>query len=315
MLPASNRGAGMNIGFPDVCNTPAGPATVPVPYPNLAMNATAAPFSPNVMVSYMNALNMGPSIPMTSGDEAGVAHPMIKGPGRYTAGNPVVKINYMPAINLTCPTTGNNMNNGLGAVLVPSVTNVFFTRDAKGDIDALGAEIDGQTVTAERAGSTLRVAIRAFGPHTPAELGARLDAAPSEGVEDIELDLRGNAGGELASALGVLEELLPLGTVLAGLVDGDGDVRWIEASRERTSALPLSVLVDATTASAAEVVVAALLAHGRAKVIGARTFGKATVHQVVATPDGSAYGVAARCLAPDGATWQGVGLRPSCPDQ
>ncbi len=63
MLPASNKGAGMNIGFPDVCLTPAAPAPVPVPYPNMAMNAMAAPFAATVKVSMMNALNMGSQIP------------------------------------------------------------------------------------------------------------------------------------------------------------------------------------------------------------------------------------------------------------
>src|SRR3954470_22036334 len=110
MLPASNRGAGMNMGFPDVCNTVVGPATVPIPYPNIAMNAQASPFSPNVKITMMSALNMASRIPMTSGDEAGTAHPMVKQAGAYTMGNPIVDINNMPAINLTCPTTGNNMN-------------------------------------------------------------------------------------------------------------------------------------------------------------------------------------------------------------
>src|SRR5271154_4879006 len=100
MFPASNRGEGTNIGFPDVCLTPAGPAMVPVPYPNMAMNAQAVPFSPTVMISMMNALNTGWKIPMTSGDEAGVGGPFIKMMGAYTMGNPIVSIDGMPAINL-----------------------------------------------------------------------------------------------------------------------------------------------------------------------------------------------------------------------
>ena len=91
MLPASNRGAGQNIGFPDVCLTPAPPAPpVPVPYPNIGMNAQALGFSPIVKVSMVNALNMGSTISMTSGDEAGAAHPTIKGQGKWTMGNPIV---------------------------------------------------------------------------------------------------------------------------------------------------------------------------------------------------------------------------------
>ena len=72
MLPASNRGVGGNVCGPDVCNTPTPPTTTPIPYPNVAMNAQATPFSTIVRVSYVNALNMGSSIPMSSGDEPGV---------------------------------------------------------------------------------------------------------------------------------------------------------------------------------------------------------------------------------------------------
>src|SRR4051812_18030329 len=100
MLPASNRGVGMNIGFPDVCLTPAVPAPVPVPYPNIAMNVQAAPFSPIVKVTMMPAINMGSKIPMSLGDDAGVAHPVFKTMGMYTMGNPVVLVNSLPAVNL-----------------------------------------------------------------------------------------------------------------------------------------------------------------------------------------------------------------------
>ena len=115
MLPASNRGAGMSMGFPDVCNTPAGPVTVPVPYPNIAMNAMAAPFSPNVLLTMMPALNTGSIIPMTSGDEPGVAHPTIKGPCRYTMITPEAtspppppispRTSFLPASSSTAPST------------------------------------------------------------------------------------------------------------------------------------------------------------------------------------------------------------------
>ena len=50
------------------------------------------------------------------------------GPGRYTMGNPTVMVNALPAVNLLCPTTGNDFINPIGAVMVPSITNVFFSR-------------------------------------------------------------------------------------------------------------------------------------------------------------------------------------------
>ena len=59
MMPASNQGVGENIGFPDVCNTPVGPATAPLPYPNMGSNSMAMPFCPTLLVSMMPAHNQG----------------------------------------------------------------------------------------------------------------------------------------------------------------------------------------------------------------------------------------------------------------
>jgi carboxyl-terminal processing protease len=132
MLPATNRGTGANLGFPDVCLTPMGPVVAPVPYPNIGMHGMAIAFSPNVMLSGMNAISAIASIPLTMGDEAGVANPFIKQMGRFMMGNPVVSVNMMPGVCLCCPTSGNNSNDALGLVCVPSATNVFYTYAAPG---------------------------------------------------------------------------------------------------------------------------------------------------------------------------------------
>ncbi len=228
MLPASNRGVGMNLGFPDVCTTPVGPVAVPIPYPNIALNVQAVPFSPNVMVSYMSALNVGSMIPLTCGDEAGVAHPMIKGPGKYTMGNPIVKVNFMPAINLCCPTTGNNMNNPLGAVLVPSITNVFFTHAGAPPVGplegaalrALADSMDGAEVDCALDGDgvgVIRIALLGFG--TATRVDSALRRLTRSGARAVVLDLRGNPGGELRASLRVLELWLPKGAVLCRVID------------------------------------------------------------------------------------------------
>lgn len=126
MLPSINKGVGMNLGFPDICVTPVGPVPVPIPYPNIAMSATAMPFAETVFLSFVPALMEISEIPMTLGDQAGTESPN-SGPGRYTMGNPMVLIEEMPGINLLCPTTGNDFINPIGVVIVPSITTVFFT--------------------------------------------------------------------------------------------------------------------------------------------------------------------------------------------
>ncbi|HVA11646.1 MAG TPA: S41 family peptidase [Stellaceae bacterium] len=131
MLPASNHGLGMNIGFPDICVTPVGPVPVPIPYPNMAMHAMTVPFAFTVMVSMVPGLNMISEAPITLGDQAGVLSPFM-GPGGIDMGNPTVLLEMIPGMNLLCPSYGNDFIDPLGAVLVPAITTVFYTDAANG---------------------------------------------------------------------------------------------------------------------------------------------------------------------------------------
>lgn len=327
MLPASNRGVGMNIGFPDVCLTPAGPAVVPIPYPNIAMNVQAAPFSVLVLITMMNALNMASKILMTSGDEAGVAHPMIKQMGAYTMGNPIVFIEKLPGINLLCPTTGNNMNNPVGAVLVPSVTNVLYTRlqpSAEGaDPFRRAVSVDDLRALDGAAGPPVReamlgagigcVTIDLFTFDLSSLVYSAIRRLAGEGMRVLILDLRGNPGGEMDAFLRLADDFLPSGSALGEMVDGDGDTTVFEARQDDPYPYPLVVLVDRETASAAELFAGCMQAHGRAVIVGERTYGKGVAQQVVTDPEGrgALYVTAASFTLPGGGVIQGAGV---CPD-
>jgi len=304
MMIACNNGAGGNFAFPDVCNTPAGPAVVPIPYPNIALNAMAFPFSPTVRFSFMNALNLGSVIPMTSGDEGGVAHPMFKQAARYSMGNPKIFISMLPGVMLGCPTSGNNMNAPLGAAIIPSVTNVFLS-----DASAAGPSTSpgGDRATWRREGDVGIVTLPRLTLHSATELNEAMTALA---VDRVVLDLRGNPGGPLDAARRVLEGLLPRGTHLYTVHEGDGDCDAVYSRHDGEAPSRLAVLVDGRTASAAEVIVAALRHHRRAVVVGETTFGKATVQVGRYTPHGWTYGQVAECTAPDGTHWHGVGIAP-----
>ena len=318
MLPASNRGAGECMGFPDICLTPAAPAPIPTPYPNIGMNAMAAPFSPTVMLSMVPALNQGSMIPMTMGDELGSASP-IKGPARYTMGNPIVKVNALPAINLTCPTTGNNMNDALGAVLVPSVTNVFFTSTVagaptrgaleRGAVLALAAAVEGARADVDaRDDEAAIVRPGVFGFATSTEIANAIGGH----ARAVVIDLRGHPGGDLDAAVAFAADFLHEDAIVARRVDADGDEELLRALGPALHTMPVVVLVDGDTASAAEVVAAALADHGRALLVGERTRGKGTAERVVARFDapGAAYATVARVRSPSGAEIDGAGVAP-----
>jgi carboxyl-terminal processing protease len=282
------------LAFPDVCNTPVGPATVPIPYPNIAMNAQATAFSMGVKVSMMNALNMSSVIPMTNGDQAGVAHPTVMGAARYTMGNPIVFVDKQPAICLLCPTTGNNMNAPLGAVLVPSAVNVFYTFAADSaeatwltDVRQRLETLRQASVTAAVAGDVLLLRVAAFPADVVRRVHVALMGLPLDEVRAVAIDLRGNPGGELSAAVDLAADFLPDGSLVARVVDADGDEEDLRTTRAPRFDLPVTVFVDHDTASAAEVFASALRNAGRGVLVGKPTRGKMTSSTLLTQPDGA----------------------------
>lgn len=120
---------GMDFGFPDVCLTPAVPAPVPIPYPNIAMGPTAIPNQPKVLVMAMPAHNLGTTTPMTNGDNAGVATGVasgtVMGPSRHLTSSMKTLVAGMPATRLTSMTIQNNTNVP-GCRIVPSQPKVIL---------------------------------------------------------------------------------------------------------------------------------------------------------------------------------------------
>lgn len=142
------------------------------------------------------------------------------------------------------------------------------------------------------------VRITSFGDRTAAELRRALDAigdsqataeSPARG---LVIDLRGNPGGLLAAAVECCDHLLDDGVIVStrGRAAA-GDVVAVDVRKATRGAavagLPIAVLVDGLTASAAEVMAACLQDHGRAVVVGSRTFGKGTVQSLLPLSDGS----------------------------
>lgn len=327
MLPAANRGVGMNFGFPDVCLTPTPAGPVPIPYPNFALNAQAVGFSPVVKVSGVHALNMGSTIPMTFGDDAGVAHPVFKQMGAYIMGNPIVKIDKLPAINLTSLTTGNAANNAMGMVVVPSAVNVVYTYAPAGETGGgrcltnletveLGALMmgvfAGEPVGVEMLGDTLGyMRVRVI----TSDIGRRFFVAFQQlmalGAEALVLDLRDCPGGDIEAMILWAGEFLSQGNEIVRWEDGDGDLSIRRSVQDAVYTLPLAVLIDGGTASAASVFAACMQANGRALLLGKRTHPKGTV-QCLMPHDGGGFAAlnAAKCFAPGGAPIDGVGVRP-----
>ncbi len=125
---ANTQMMGMDMGFPDVCMTPAVPP-VPIPYPNIAMGPTAVPSQVQVLIMAMPQHNMATTTPLTNGDNAGVlmgvASGLVMGPSRHLTAAFTVLIGGMPATRLTSMSLQNSTNVP-GCRIVPSQPTVLI---------------------------------------------------------------------------------------------------------------------------------------------------------------------------------------------
>jgi carboxyl-terminal processing protease len=129
------------------------------------------------------------------------------------------------------------------------------------------------------------------------------------------LDLRGNGGGYLSSAVDVASEFIQDGTILTERY-GDGREQTYSANGNGLATeIRLAVLVDAGSASASEIVAGAIQDYERALLIGETTFGKGSVQNWRAlSGDGGAVRVTiARWYTPDDRSIQDAGLTPDIP--
>jgi carboxyl-terminal processing protease len=133
-----------------------------------------------------------------------------------------------------------------------------------------------------------------------------------DGLKGLILDLRNDPGGLLDQAVRIADEFIESGLIV--YTDGRVEAQKTKyaAHKEGTyTGFPIVVLVNAGSASASEIVAGALQDHGRAIIIGQRTFGKASVQTILPLEDGSALRLTtARYFTPNGRSIQAKGIEP-----
>ncbi|MDE2049778.1 MAG: S41 family peptidase [Gammaproteobacteria bacterium] len=159
------------------------------------------------------------------------------------------------------------------------------------------------------------VRIEEFSDTTPDEVAAAISKLQRDnpgGLEGLVLDLRDNPGGVLESGAAVADDFLNSGVILTAQGrTPDARFEMDATPGDLMNGAPIVVLVNSGTASAAEIVSAALRDHGRALLIGHRTYGKGTVQTVIPLQYGGAVKLTtSRYFTPSGGSVQGKGIVP-----
>lgn len=170
------------------------------------------------------------------------------------------------------------------------------------------------TVTARVESGIAYMSISSFNQRTAGSLATKFARLKSgKELKGIVLDLRGNPGGLLDQAVAVANLFLDKGEIVATFGrHPDSNQRFDASGADIAEGLPMVVLVNGDSASAAEIVAAALQDQGRAVLVGSNTFGKGTVQNVIHLPnDGELTLTWSRIEAPSGFVFHHKGLMPT----
>lgn len=154
------------------------------------------------------------------------------------------------------------------------------------------------------------IRIKKFDEATPTQFNAALDSLLGQNVQALVFDVRGNPGGTITSVSKILDRLLPQGDIVSATYK-DGTTEVLATSDAEEVNLPMFVLTNEKSASAAELFAQALKDYGKGKTVGTTTYGKGLMQKIFQLKDGSALDVTvAKYNPPKSENFDGVGVKP-----
>ncbi|TAJ13537.1 S41 family peptidase [Patescibacteria group bacterium] len=183
------------------------------------------------------------------------------------------------------------------------------------DVEITRATIALPTIeTTNRPDGVFVIRLFTFNANASDKFRGAIREFANSGSDKLIIDLRGNPGGYLEVAVDIASWFLPVGKII--VTEDYGTKRAPDVSRSRgydvfNDSLKLAILIDQGSASASEILSGALRDHGKATLVGAKSFGKGSVQQLFnVTPDTSLKITIARWLTPNGLSISHEGITP-----
>jgi carboxyl-terminal processing protease len=168
-----------------------------------------------------------------------------------------------------------------------------------------------ELIVNQLADGILLVEIKKISTNISARLKEELEKYPLATLSGIVLDLRDNPGGLLQEGLRTAEIFLAAKSIILRTVEQKNGLKNYISSNEDPVELPMTVLINGKTSSAAEVIAAALQEHGRALLVGTRTYGKGIAETTYPLANGYHVKFITNAMySPRGKAWQDKGILP-----
>lgn len=184
------------------------------------------------------------------------------------------------------------------------------------DVSLVRQTINLPTVDAQLlSNGVFDIHVYTFNANAPELFREALRTFADSGADKLIIDLRGNPGGYLEAAVDMASWFLPVGDTVVTEDYGSKEAPTVDRSRGYdvfdNGNVKIAVLIDEGSASASEIFAGALHDHGKATLIGEKSFGKGSVQQLFdITPDTSLKVTIARWLTPNGTSISHQGITP-----
>lgn len=231
--------------------------------------------------------------------------------GGLVSGDRIIKIDGKVA--------PDNLNDAVNAIRGPkgskvTLTVVHGTDNQTKDVAITRDTIEVKSVAWKKQGDVGVIRISEFTDNTTELTDEAIKDLESQGVRGYVLDLRDDPGGLLQAAIDVASRFMPSGVVVQEKAKDGTTTKDATDHAQVVKDKPVIVLLDAGSASASEILAGALQDAGVAKVVGATSFGKGSVQEIVDLPDKSSIKVTvAHWFTPKGRGIDKVGIKPDVP--
>lgn len=150
-----------------------------------------------------------------------------------------------------------------------------------------------------------------FDEETAEDFKAKFEELQKQGIESLIIDLRNNGGGIVDEALEIAGYILDKDSVILYEVDKNNNEEVEKTENDPIINMPIILLTNENTASSSEILAGALKDHGKAKIVGTKTFGKGVIQQLLTLPDGSGLKITSeKYLTPNKTEINEVGIEP-----
>ena len=150
-----------------------------------------------------------------------------------------------------------------------------------------------------------------FDDGTADEFKAKFEELQSQGITSLIIDLRNNGGGIVDEALEIANYILDKDSVILYEVDKNNNEEIEKTTDDPIINMPIVILTNENTASSSEILAGALKDHGKATIVGTKTFGKGVIQQLLTLPDGSGLKITSeKYLTPNRTEINKVGIEP-----